>query len=145
MPQNGVRAVAPPRQSLGRKSAVPPPSNRNDPPPAVLTLFPLDIPFPLWEPRRVRIISRKRLRDFAEIHPDAETSLNHWCHVARRVEWKNLAEVRLLFPHADLTDDGRLVFNIGGNKYRLIVFIHYRFQIIYIKDVLTHADYDRKN
>ena len=101
--------------------------------------------FPLWEPRGVRIISRKRLRDFAEIHPDAETSLNHWYHVARRVAWKNLAEVRLLFPHADLTDDGRLVFNIGGNKYRLIVFIHYRFQIIYVKDVLTHADYDRKN
>ena len=113
--------------------------------PAGPRILALDVRFPLWEHSKVRIISRKRLRDFAAIHPDAETTLNDWYHVAQRAEWKNLAQVRSLFPHADLVEDGRLVFNMGGNKYRLIVFIHYRFQIIYIKEVLTHADYDRKD
>ena len=67
----------------------------------------------------------------------------HWYHVAKRAEWRNLADVRKDFPHADSV---RIftVFNIGGHKYRLISAIKYRWQVIYLRHILTHAEYAKE-
>jgi len=91
----------------------------------------------------VHVISRKRLKETARRHPDAETALDAWFRIAKTATWRNLAEVRSTFPNADSVDKWT-VFNIKGNKYRLIAEINYRFQRLYIRHVLTHADYDKE-
>lgn len=90
----------------------------------------------------MRIISRKRLLDFASVHPDAAVPLDYWYRVALGAEWKNLADVRLIYPSAAPVGNFT-VFNIKGNNYRLITSIIYSAQRIYIKYVLTHAQYDK--
>jgi mRNA interferase HigB len=90
----------------------------------------------------VNVISRPRLREFTKKHPDAEEPLSAWFKRARKAEWQSLGEVKADYPHADLVGKCT-VFNIGGNKYRLIVSINYRGQAIFIKNVLTHREYDR--
>jgi mRNA interferase HigB len=93
----------------------------------------------------MHIISRKALRAFTKRHPDAKTALDSWYQTAKRAVWSNFAAVRADFPHADPVGTC-LVFNIGGNKYRLITKIHYakgRFQgEVLIRFVLTHKEYD---
>lgn len=90
----------------------------------------------------MHVISRKKLREFAEEHQDAEEPLDAWYRVAKRATWENFAELREIYPHADLVNDFT-VFNIGGNKYRLISDIYFDDQIILIHYVLTHQDYDK--
>jgi len=90
----------------------------------------------------LRIISKRQLRDFAARYPKAADPLKHWVNVVESSSWKNPAEMKESFRSADLVGD-RTVFDIGGNNYRLISFVHYRAQIVYIKRVLTHAEYDR--
>lgn len=91
----------------------------------------------------MHIITRSRLRQFGKEHPDAESSLKSWYTIAKRAAWQNLTDVRQIYPHADQV--GRLtIFNIGGNKYRLIVRIEYARQEVYIRHVLTHAEYDKE-
>jgi mRNA interferase HigB len=91
----------------------------------------------------VRIISKAALASFAEQHSESKEPLAHWYGVAKHAAWQNLAEVRRDFPHADPV--GVLtVFNIGGRKYRLIAAIKYRWQIIYIRHILTHAEYSQE-
>jgi mRNA interferase HigB len=92
--------------------------------------------------RNVNVISRPRLREFSKRFPDAEESLSAWFKRARKAGWENLSEVKADYPHADLVGKCT-VFNIGGNKYRLIVSINYRGQAIFIKKVLTHREYDK--
>ena len=90
----------------------------------------------------MHIITRKRLNEFAEKHPDTKTSLEHWYRLMKRGHFRLFVELRADFPHADQV--GKLtVFNIGGNKARLIVAIHYNRQKVYIRAVLTHDDYDK--
>jgi mRNA interferase HigB len=89
----------------------------------------------------LRIFSKKRLREFWEKHPTAEEPLLFWYRVTKKAQWKNLTETRKDFPHADPVGECT-VFNIGGNKYRLITRIEYARQEVYIKHVLTHAEYD---
>ena len=89
----------------------------------------------------MHIISRKRLNEFAERHPDAKPSLAHWCRLARQVNFSNFAELRAAFPSSDRV--GKLtVFNVGGNNIRVIAAIHYNRKKIFIRAVLTHAEYD---
>ena len=90
----------------------------------------------------MHVISRARLRDFWERHPDTQTPLASWYRTASKAAWRNLAEVRQSFNSADVVDQWT-VFNIRGNRYRLIVRIDYVHQMIFIHDVLTHAEYDR--
>ena len=90
----------------------------------------------------MRIISRKRLVQFWMAHREAETSLRSWFAMSQQAKWKNLAEVQTDYPHADLVGDC-VVFNIGGNKYRLIVHVSYRFGRVLVKFVGTHAEYNR--
>jgi mRNA interferase HigB len=90
----------------------------------------------------VHVISRKKLRDAAERYGDLSSSLDGWYRLARKAEWRSLADVRQLFPSADAV--GRFtVFNIKGNSYRLIAEINYRGGRLYIRHVLTHAEYDK--
>jgi len=91
----------------------------------------------------VHVITRKRLKEFASTHKTAESSLESWYRVARKARWRNIADVKAVYAHADAF--GRCAgFNISGNKYRLIVKIEYKLQTILIKRVLTHAEYDRE-
>lgn len=90
----------------------------------------------------MRIISRKLLREFWQANKDAEIPLKNWYKTAQQATWQNLAEIREDCPSADLV--GRCtVFNIGGNKFRLIVKIEFLKQKIYTKFVLTHKEYDK--
>ena len=91
----------------------------------------------------MRIISRKALREFWEVHPDAEHPLEDWFRITKHAQWANLAETRSDFPHADPVGDCT-VFNIGGNKFRLVVKIRYNRQRVYITRVLTHKEYDKE-
>jgi mRNA interferase HigB len=91
----------------------------------------------------MHIISRKRLNEFAEKHSEAKSSLARWYHSAKSMNFSNYAELRETFPSADRI--GKLtVFNIGGNNIRLIAAIHYNRKKIYIRAVLTHAEYDEQ-
>jgi mRNA interferase HigB len=89
----------------------------------------------------MHIITRKRLNEFAEKHPDAKPALQHWYQQAKAKEFRSFVELRDIFGSADQV--GNLtVFNIGGNKVRLIAAIHYNRSTIYIRAVLTHREYD---
>jgi mRNA interferase HigB len=89
----------------------------------------------------MRLISRRPLKQFWEKQPDAETGLRHWVKAFETASWKNFADVRQVFGSADQV--GRfVVFNIAGNKFRLIVVIHYDCQRCYVRHILTHKEYD---
>lgn len=91
----------------------------------------------------MHIITRRKLRAFAEQYPDAEAPLDTWYRAAKRATWHSIAEVRATYPHADAV--GRCtVFNIKGNDYRLITVIEYAKQTVYIRFVLTHQGYDKE-
>lgn len=90
----------------------------------------------------MHVISRKTLKTFWEKHPDSQTSLKRWFNIVRQTNFKNFADLRTTFPSADLVDN-LVVFNIGGNKYRLITSIHFNRSKIYIRYVLTHKEYDK--
>ena len=92
--------------------------------------------------RGVRIIAKRRLMDLATAHGDCVDQVTAWYNIARKAEWRSLSDVRQTFRHADVVGD-KTVFNVKGNAYRLIVHIHYEAGIIYIKDLLTHAEYDK--
>ncbi len=90
----------------------------------------------------MRVISRKAIQEFVRIHADALEPLEHWSLVSRKATWTSLADVRADFRHADAVGKYTM-FNIGGNKYRLITTIKYRCQVVYIRHIFTHAEYDR--
>jgi mRNA interferase HigB len=90
----------------------------------------------------MHVITRKRLNDFAVTHPDAKAALQHWYRLMKSGRFGSFAELHGTFPSADQV--GKLtVFNVGGNKVRLIVAIHYNRQKVYIRAVLTHDEYDQ--
>ena len=90
----------------------------------------------------MHIITRQRLLEFGEQYPDTESALDHWYRVMKRTEFGSFAELRQAFPHADQV--GKLiVFNIGGNKVRLIAAIHFATKRVFIRHVLTHSEYDK--
>ncbi len=89
----------------------------------------------------VRIVSKRRIREFGARFPRAAEPLRHWANAVQGAEWRNPSAMKADFPSADSVS-GLTVFNVGGNKYRLIAFIHYSRQIVYIKHILTHGEYD---
>jgi mRNA interferase HigB len=98
--------------------------------------------FAICEHRAVWVISRRRLKQFWERHPQAEVPLRAWFQVASKAEWQHLVDVRRDFPHADAVGQWT-VFNIGGNDFRLVVEIVYATHKVYIRFVGTHQEYDR--
>ena len=94
----------------------------------------------LYTVSRMHIITRKRLNDFARKYPDTKSGLQNWYQQIKRDTFYSFVELRAVFPSADRV--GKLtVFNIGGNKVRLIAAIHYNRQKVYIRAILTHAEY----
>lgn len=90
----------------------------------------------------MHIITRKRLNDFAEKHADSESALQHWYGIIKSQNYVSFSELRAVFASADRV--GNLtVFDIGGNKVRLIAAIHYNRRKVYIRAILTHAEYDK--
>jgi mRNA interferase HigB len=92
----------------------------------------------------VRVISRKPLRDFAEAHSDAKAPLDAWYRIMKGREYASPHELREDFPTASFLGARRTVFNIGGNKYRLVVDMRYDLGRVYVRHVLTHEEYDRR-
>ena len=90
----------------------------------------------------MHIITRKKILDFAERYPECSTTLDAWYRIVKHTRFGNVAEWRCVFPSADQVG-GFTVFNIGGNKVRLIAAVHYNTQRLYIRHVLTHKEYDK--
>jgi mRNA interferase HigB len=93
----------------------------------------------------MRIIARKTLRQFWERaeRSDSEQPLRAWFREATKADWKSPAEVKAAYRSASIVGNQRVVFNIAGNKYRLVVRINYAYRVVYIRFVGTHADYDQ--
>ncbi len=95
----------------------------------------------------MRIISKSRLKKFWEDHGQAERVLQEWYFIVDKAKWKSFDDLRKIYPSAYQVSvkSGKTttVFDIGGNKYRLIAAVHYNKQTVYILDVMTHAEYDK--
>jgi mRNA interferase HigB len=90
----------------------------------------------------MRIIARKTLKAFWASYPDAEQPLKAWFKSARQANWKTPQDVKALYRNATILQNGRVVFNIAGNKYRLVAWINYAFKVVYVRFVGTHKQYD---
>ena len=90
----------------------------------------------------MHVISKKALREFWGKYPDSQIPLRRWFKLITKSSFGNFTELRAVFPSVDLVDD-LTVFNIGGNKYRLITAVHFNRGKVYIRHVLTHEEYDR--
>ena len=93
----------------------------------------------------MRVFSRPRLKEFSDVHADAEEALSTWWLMAKHADWKTPQDIKDQYPAASIIADNRVVFNIRGNAYRIIVKIHYNTRSVYIRFVGTHAEYDKIN
>ena len=93
----------------------------------------------------MRVIAKKILREFWMIHPDEEQSLKSWYREADMAKWASPHDIKKAFPSASIINDEIVVFNIKGNRFRLIVKINYSFSIIWIRFIGTHSEYDKLN
>lgn len=91
----------------------------------------------------MRVISRPILIKFWTKHPDSETPLKLWFKKIEQAKWKNINELKADFPTADYVGNDRIVFDIKGNKYRIIVLVFFTGQKMFIRFVGTHAEYDK--
>lgn len=91
---------------------------------------------------RMRIISRKALREFWTTEKQSEIPLDNWYRTTLKADWKNLVELQNDFPSADLVGE-HIIFDIGGNKYRLAVKIEFAKRTVFVKFVMTHKEYDK--
>ena len=86
----------------------------------------------------MRIIARRALREFWERHHDAEQPLRAWYHDVQRADWHSPADIKRAYANASIVGDNRAVFNIKGNKYRLVVAINYPYRMCYIRFIGSH-------
>ena len=93
----------------------------------------------------MRIIAKKILREFWEIHPDCEQQLKSWFQETSRSEWAKPNDIKKEYPSASFLAENRVVFNIKGNNYRLIAKLNYYHQRLWIRFIGTHAEYDKIN
>lgn len=91
----------------------------------------------------LRIIAKKILREFWQNHSDCEQQLKSWFKEVSIADWKNSNEIKTEYPSASILNDQRMVFNIKGNHYRLVVKVNYDYQMIWIRFIGTHAEYDK--
>ncbi len=93
----------------------------------------------------MRIIAKKTLREFWIKHPGAEEPLLAWYREVKRADWDTPAKLKEMYRNASIVGDRRVIFNIKGNDYRLVVKINYPYRVVYIRFVGTHAEYDAVN
>jgi mRNA interferase HigB len=91
----------------------------------------------------LRVIAKKILRDFWLKYPDCEQQLKSWYKEAECAVWKNPNEIKVDYPSASILEESRIVFNIKGNKCRLIIRVNYYYQMVWIRFIGTHAQYDK--
>ena len=93
----------------------------------------------------MRIISVGALRAFwgQPAHRDAEQPLRTWVKVVKAAQWTDPPAVKRVFGSADILRDGRVVFDIGGNKYRLVAWMNYQYGVVYVRFIGTHREYDK--
>ena len=89
------------------------------------------------------VIAKKILRDFWTKHSECEQQLKVWYKEVEDATWKNSNDIKRKYPSVSILEDNRVVFNIKGNKYRLIVRINYHYQMVWIRFIGTHAQYDK--
>lgn len=93
----------------------------------------------------VRVIAKRTLREFWGKHADCEQQLKSWYRETEKAQWKKINELKREYPSASILKDNRIVFNIKGNDYRLIVKFNFDYQICWIRFIGTHAEYDKIN
>ncbi len=91
----------------------------------------------------MRIIEKKVLREFWLKHSDCEQPLKSWFQETSKAEWKNPNELKVEYPSASFLEGNRVIFNIKGNRYRLVIKINYDYQMVWIRFIGTHAEYDK--
>lgn len=91
----------------------------------------------------MRVIALSKLRDFWQAHADAESPLRSWYAEVSRADWKTPADIKAAHANASFVANGRVVFNIKGNTYRLVIAVHYNRGMMSVRFVGTHAQYDR--
>ncbi len=91
----------------------------------------------------MRVITRKRLDDFKKTHPDSQSAIDAWYHIMDKTDFASFNDLRNTFPSADKVHN-LTVFNMGGNRVRLVAAIHYNTKCVYIRHVMTHAEYDKE-
>ena len=91
----------------------------------------------------MRIISTRRIKEYYEREPRSRVALLYWVTVVKRAEWRNAMDVKRDFASVDAIGKQRFVFNIGGNKYRLVVVVQFSHQCVYVRFVGTHKEYDK--
>lgn len=91
----------------------------------------------------MRVIARRTLKRFWEKHPDAEEPLKAWYAEARAASWQQPQDIKNRHGSASFVGNNRVVFNIGGNKYRLVVHVRYDNGIVFLRFIGTHTEYDR--
>ena len=93
----------------------------------------------------MRIIAKRTLREFWERYPNAEEPLLAWYREVEQEDWNTPAQVKAKYRNASMVGGNRVVFNIKGNDYRLVVRINYPYRTVYVRFVGTHAEYDAVN
>jgi len=93
----------------------------------------------------MHIISRKKLREFWENHPDARSVLESWFADVKHADWQKPDDIKTIYRNASIIDNNRVVFNVKGNKYRVVIAIQYAYRIVYIRFIGTHQEYDKIN
>ena len=96
----------------------------------------------IHQQRAMRIISKKKLREFWALYPEAQRALQKWYDIAEEAEWRTFADVSNSFRHADVYCDC-VIFDIKGNDYRLIAIVLYQARRVYVRQILTHKQYDK--
>ena len=91
----------------------------------------------------MRVIAKKIFRDFWLKHPDCEQQLKSWYNEAEIATWKTPNDIKRDYPSASILENNRIVFNIKGNNYRLIIKLNYHYQMVWIRFIGTHAQYDK--
>ena len=91
----------------------------------------------------MRVISRKMLVVFWQSHRSSELPLRAWFHEAKVARWKSFSDIKRQYPSADLLPGNRVIFDLRGNHYRLVVKIHYNTGVVFLRFIGTHSDYDR--
>ncbi len=90
----------------------------------------------------MRIISEKAVKTFVEAHPGSRKSMAIWIDLMHAGRWENPAQVKEVFGSADVIPNGRMVFNVGGNKFRIVCLMGFRSKTVFVRFVGTHKEYD---
>jgi mRNA interferase HigB len=91
----------------------------------------------------MRIIARKTMCEYWERHPDVRSALQAWYADVSHAAWKSPAEIKRIYINASILPNNRVVFNVKGNQYRLVVAVQYQYEIVFIRFIGTHAEYDK--